>query len=109
MHDRVAAAEKRSEESLKEHQRRTKEIEVQFAEKEQVLQNNLRKQMQRMIDEQCKEIEEIKVDFDQATSLLTEKYNRLSENFNELQELYEGRPSRPEDLEMIRDQNEQIE
>jgi arginyl-tRNA synthetase len=109
MHDRVAAAERRSEESLKEHQRRTREIETQFQEKEQLLQNNLRKQMQRMIDEQCKEIEEIKVDFDHATSLMTEKYNRLTENFNELQELYEGRPSRPEDLEMIRDQNEQIE
>lgn len=30
------------------------------------------------------------------------KYRQLSEKFNELQELYENRPSRPEDLDMIR-------
>jgi molybdopterin-biosynthesis enzyme MoeA-like protein len=51
MHDRVAQAERKCEESLREHQRRTKEIEDQFKEKEKSLQENLRKQMQRMIAE----------------------------------------------------------
>jgi hypothetical protein len=40
---------------------------------------------------------------------MQEKYNRLNENFIELQDLFEGRPSRPEDLDMLRDLNEQIE
>jgi hypothetical protein len=43
MHDRVRDAEIRSEESMKEHLRRTKEIEQQFHEKEKLLQENLRK------------------------------------------------------------------
>jgi hypothetical protein len=43
MHERVKNAELRCEESLKEHQRRTKEIEAQFNEKERVLQDQLRK------------------------------------------------------------------
>lgn len=46
-----------------------------------MLQNNLRKQMQRMIAEQCKEIEEIKNEFSNASNLMQEKYNRLNENF----------------------------
>jgi DNA repair ATPase RecN len=56
-----------------------------------------------MIVEQSKDIEEIKNEFSNASNLMQEKYTRLNENFQELQELYEGRPSRPEDLVMIRD------
>jgi len=61
-----------------------------------------------MIDEQSREIEEMNGEFQQATQMLNEKYNGLNEKFIELQDLYEGRPSRPEDLEMLRDLNEQI-
>jgi hypothetical protein len=43
MHDRVKQAEIRSQESLKEHQRRTKEIEQVYLEKERILQDSLRK------------------------------------------------------------------
>jgi hypothetical protein len=43
MHDRVAEAERRSEEAMQEHLRRTKEIEQQFHEKEKSLHENLRK------------------------------------------------------------------
>lgn len=65
--------------------------------------------MQRMIDEQTKEMEEMQNDFANASNLMQEKYNRLNDNYTELQDLYENRPSRPEDLEMLRDLNEQIE
>ncbi len=41
-------------------------------------------------------------EFGQASELMDQKYKQLSERFAELQELYEGRPSRPEDLELIR-------
>ena len=59
--------------------------------------------MQRMIEEQGREIEEMQGEFNNAGALLGEKYSRLEGKFNELQELYEARPSRPEDLEMIQD------
>lgn len=62
-----------------------------------------------MIDEQTRDIEEMQNEFSQASNLMQEKYSRLNEQFLELQELYDGRPSRPEDLEMLRDLNEQIE
>lgn len=65
--------------------------------------------MQRMIDEQTKELEEMQNEFSNASTLMQEKYNRLNDTYLELQELYEGRPSRPEDLDMLRDLNEQIE
>ena len=93
---------------MKEHQRRTAEIEAQYRDKERLLQDTLRKQMQRMIEEQGREIEELQVEFNNAGALLQEKYGKLEAKFAELQELYEARPSRPEDLEMIKDQTEQI-
>ena len=44
----------------------------------------------------------MQLDFSNASELMDQKYRALSEKFLELQELYENRPSRPEDLEMIR-------
>ena len=63
MHDRVRSAEQRAEDAVKEHQRRTKEIESQFHEKEKFLQESLRKQMQRVVAEQMKELEEMQNEF----------------------------------------------
>ena len=40
--------------------------------------------MQRMIAEQGKEINEMQGDFSNASSLMQEKYNRLTENMSEL-------------------------
>jgi hypothetical protein len=39
---------------------------------------------------------------------MDQKYKLLSERFNELQEIYEGRPSRPEDLDLIKLLQEEI-
>ena len=39
---------------------------------------------------------------------MDQKYKQLSERFMELQELYEQRPSRPEDLELIKQLQEEI-
>ena len=39
---------------------------------------------------------------------MNDKYTHLNERFIELQELYEQRPSRPEDLDMLKDLDEQI-
>ena len=40
--------------------------------------------------------------------MMDQKYKLLSERFNELQEIYEGRPSRPEDLDLIKLLQEEI-
>jgi hypothetical protein len=61
-----------------------------------------------MIEEQGREIEEMQGEFSNASNLMTQKYTQLNDKFVELQDLYEGRPSRPEDLEMLRDLDEQI-
>lgn len=58
--------------------------------------------MNNLIQEQIKEILAMQNEFGQASELMDQKYKQLSEKFMELQELYENRPSRPEDLEMIR-------
>lgn len=47
-------------------------------------------------------------EFSSASDLMDQKYKQLSERFAELQDLYENRPSRPEDLEMIRQLQEEI-
>ena len=93
---------------MAEHKRRTAEVESIFADKEKALQDQLRKQMQRMIDEQTREIQEMSVEFQNASSMMQEKHGILDTKFQKLQELYEGRPSRPEDLDMIKDLDEQI-
>ena len=45
-------------------------------------------------------------EFQNGSNLLQQKYNILNNKFSELQSLYEVRPSRPEDLEMIKDLDE---
>lgn len=81
---------------------RIKEVEDQFNLKERSLMDKLKKDMNQLIQEQMKEIQEMQGEFSQATELMDQKYRQLNDRFLELQELYENRPSRPEDLEMIR-------
>jgi len=64
--------------------------------------------MQRMIAEQSREIEDLQTEFSNASGLMQDKYNQLNDRFLELQDLYESRPSRPEDLDMLKDLNEQV-
>ena len=68
----------------------------------------LKKDMNQLIQEQMKEIQEMQGEFSQATELMDQKYRQLNDRFLQLQELYENRPSRPEDLEMIRQLQEEI-
>jgi DNA repair ATPase RecN len=55
-----------------------------------------------------RELQEMQGEFAQASDLMDQKYKQLNEKFMELQELYEGRPSRPEDLDMIKQLQEEI-
>ena len=47
-------------------------------------------------------------EFQEASDLMDKKYKQLLESFTELQDLYDIRPSRPEDLELIKQLQEDI-
>ena len=64
--------------------------------------------MQKLIDEQSTEINELQGEFANASTLMDKKYKMLNDRFSELQELYAGRPSRPEDLELVKQLQEEI-
>ena len=51
-------------------------------------------------------MEDAQTQFRKASELMDMKYKSLNQRFFELQDLYENRPSRPEDLEMIRSMQE---
>jgi len=59
MREEVAAATERMEKCVADYAHRTKEIELQFKEKEIRLQNTLRKTMEQLIQEQTQEIAEL--------------------------------------------------
>ena len=50
----------------------------------------------------------MQLEFSNASDLMDQKYRQLSDKFMELQDLYENRPSRPEDLEMIKQLQDEI-
>ena len=108
MKDQVADAEARTAQSLREHQERTAKIEQDFSSKEQRLQRNLRETLDRMILDQQEEISALQGEFGNASSLMDQKYKMLNENFKEIEQLYNGRPSRPEDLELIKQLQDDI-
>lgn len=57
--------------------------------------------MEQLVQEQTQEINELQNEFSNATTLMENKYNQLNERFIEITDLYDGRPARPEDLELI--------
>lgn len=64
--------------------------------------------MQQLIDEQTKEMGELQNEFQAASELMDQKYKQLLEKFNEVTELHEGRPSRPEDLELVQQLQDEV-
>lgn len=47
-------------------------------------------------------------EFGNASGLMDQKYKMLNENFKELENLYQNRPSRPEDLEIVKQLQDDI-
>lgn len=62
------------QQAIDEHAARTREIELQFKEKEIKLQNNLRKTLEQLIQEQTTEIGELQQEFQNASMLMDQKY-----------------------------------
>ena len=84
------------------------EVEREFSDKERSLNERIKREMNTLISEQMRELMEMQSEFAQASDFMDQKYKQLNERFLELQELYEGRPSRPEDLDLIRQLQEEI-
>ena len=64
--------------------------------------------MDKLIDEQMKEIGALQGEFGKASNLMDQKYRDLNQKFVELQGIYEGRPSRPEDTELIKTLQDEV-
>lgn len=58
--------------------------------------------MDKLIQEQIKEIQQLQTGFGEASSFMDQKYRDLNQKFTEVQSMYEQRPSRPEDTELIK-------
>ena len=58
--------------------------------------------MDKLIEEQMAEIAALQGEFGNASSLMDQKYRDLNQKFLEQQSMYEQRPSRPEDTELIK-------
>eukprot|EP00826_Nyctotherus_ovalis_P039639 TRINITY_DN3823_c0_g4_i2.p3 TRINITY_DN3823_c0_g4~~TRINITY_DN3823_c0_g4_i2.p3 ORF type:complete len:214 (+),score=111.39 TRINITY_DN3823_c0_g4_i2:1212-1853(+) len=71
------------------------------------LETKYKAQLGKLISDQIQETEEMKEQFSNASELLDQKHKQLEEKFDELQLLYDNRPSRNEDLELIRELTEQ--
>ena len=64
--------------------------------------------MERLVKDQVSELQEMQAEFQEASDLMDKKYKQLMDSFSELQDLYDVRPSRPEDLELIKQLQEDI-
>lgn len=58
--------------------------------------------------DQADEINAMQDEFGNASALMDSKYKQLNDNFKELELLYQQRPSRPEDLDLIKQLQEDI-
>lgn len=99
---RIQAAIDRMNHTVQEYDLKTKTLEREYAAKESKLKQDLKNEMDRLIKEHVDDMETLQMDFSRTQELMDEKYNQLEERYNEIQSLYDNRPSRPEDLEIIK-------
>ena len=66
------------------------------------MKTQLKEEMDNLLREHMSQTEQLQVDFNTSTQLLEEKYKQLEERYQEISELYDDRPSRTEDLEIIK-------
>jgi chromosome segregation ATPase len=105
---RIAAEEKvqgaldRMNQVVQEYDEKTVRLEKEYTEKEAKLKFDLKNRMDALIKEHVEDMESIQADFQRTQELMDDKYAQLEERYNEIQSLYDSRPSRPEDMEAIR-------
>ena len=70
MKDRVAEAHQTMEKAVREHKELNERLEREFEEKDRRLKDSLRSQMDKLIQEQIKEITTLQSGFGEASSLM---------------------------------------
>lgn len=70
-------------------------LEISYREKEQLLKSKLKDELADLIRKQQADVEALKAQFAEIQAILEQKYNEVSD-------LYENRPSRKEDLVLIK-------
>ena len=105
MKDKVAEAQAASEKAVREHHELNERPISEFDAKDRRLKDSLRAQMDKLIQEQIRYLQN---SFGDASVLMDQKYRDLSQQFGELQSMFEGRPSRPEDTQLIKKLQEEI-
>mmetsp|Transcript_32609 Transcript_32609/g.28867 ORF Transcript_32609/g.28867 Transcript_32609/m.28867 type:complete len:244 (+) Transcript_32609:203-934(+) len=99
---RIQSAMEKMNSTVQEYNAKTEKLEKEYSEKEAKLKSDLKTQMDRLIKEHVEDMEGIQMDFSRTQELMDEKYHQLEERYNEIQNLYDSRPSRPEDMETIK-------
>ena len=108
MQDRVKEAHDTMDRVVREHKELNERLQLEYDQKDKRLKDSLRAQMDKLIDEQMKEIAGLQGEFGEASNLMDQKYRDLNQKFVELQGMYEGRPSRPEDTELIKTLQDEV-
>ena len=70
MKDKVAEAHAQMEKAVREHKELNERLEREYDEKDRRLKDSLRKQMDRLIEEQIVEISNLQGEFGQASNLM---------------------------------------
>ena len=91
----------------KSHQEEIRDLKMLKNQEQSALETKYKETIEKLINDQIHETEDIKIQFAGAQELLNQKYTQLEERYDELQGLYDNRPSRSEDVELIRQLQEQ--
>lgn len=84
------------------------QLKMEFVEKESNLKLIFKQEKEILLKEHLEETAKLQEEFNATTELMEERYNDLLQRFEELSELHENRPSRDEDLTLIKHLQEQV-
>lgn len=90
------------------HKEEVAKLKMEFVEKESNLKLIFKQEKEILLKEHLEETAKLQEEFNVTTELMEERYNDLLLRFEELSELHEQRPSRDEDLKLIKHLQEQV-
>eukprot|EP00927_Polykrikos_kofoidii_P017576 TRINITY_DN18020_c0_g1_i2.p1 TRINITY_DN18020_c0_g1~~TRINITY_DN18020_c0_g1_i2.p1 ORF type:complete len:1107 (-),score=322.83 TRINITY_DN18020_c0_g1_i2:160-3327(-) len=87
--------------AMREHAEALKKRDEDFAREKRTLREQQQADLQKLIEEQVQETTELKAEFDRAQDLQDMQIDMLQKRLQEMQDLYDSRPSREEDVNKI--------
>ena len=88
MKDQLSEAKAAVEASLREHNELSERLQREYEEKDFNLKESLRAQIHKLVQEQIKELQDMKTKFDDAKALIDQKNRDLKQQFSDIQFLY---------------------